>query len=70
MTPRRVLVVRDTCSPLWHATCETPCLPDGTRCQVNPNRPQQPGICWIASGTSKASVTRLVGHCGRWEVVG
>jgi hypothetical protein len=67
---RRVLVVKDTGSVLFHATCAEPCQPDGTRCQVNPNRPQQPGICWLASGSTRDGVAKLIERGGHYEVVG
>lgn len=62
---RRVVIVRDTASPLWVIRCSEPCRPDGW-CQ---GRDLGKKICWLGSGMCRAGVMAIAERGGHWKVV-
>lgn len=65
--PKRVVIVRDTASPLWVIRCSEPCRPDGW-CQGRDLTPPRQ-VCWLGSGMCKAGVTAMAERGGHWTVV-
>jgi hypothetical protein len=57
----RVVIARDTCSPLYVLRCVRPCQ-DGGWCMFHPV--QQAPLCWLGSGLTEASARA---QAARWN---
>lgn len=66
---KRVVILRDTCAPLWFIRCEKPCGDDGQWCMRGPEGRHAPH-CWIGCGSDREKVAQMAERGGHYEVVG